>query len=114
MSIVTAGRVTALALSAGTFAFLFINDSWRADNLFLVPDLVLSAALLAAALVPERWAARALPVAFGFSAGVLITSVMSYVVEGRFGFASLLGAVVAVVFAALPFRSRPLVSVPGR
>ncbi|GAB3168729.1 hypothetical protein GCM10027059_32090 [Myceligenerans halotolerans] len=107
MRIITAGRVAALVLSGATFAFLFIHDSWRPDNLFLVPDLILCATLLAAALTPSRWAGRALLFAFGLTAGVLMTSVASYAVDGRLGAASLLGAVAAVVLAALVARSRP-------
>ncbi|MBE1877665.1 hypothetical protein [Myceligenerans pegani] len=107
MRIITTGRVAALALSVATFAFLFIHDSWRPDNLFLVPDLVLCVTLVAAALTPARWASRALLFAFGLTAGVLMTSVASYAVDGRFGGASLLGAVAAVVLAALIARSGP-------
>lgn len=114
MRIITAGRVAALVLSGATFAFLFLHDSWRADNLFLVPDLVLCAALLGAALTPARWAGRALLFAFALSAGVLMTSVAAYVVDGRFGGASLLGAVAAVVLAALMTRTDPAVAAgPG-
>jgi hypothetical protein len=107
MLVVTLGRVAALALSAGTFAFLFINDSWRSDNLFLVPDLILCAALVVAAAMPARWAGTTLLFAFGLTAGVLITSVSSYAIDGRLGFASLLGAATSVVFAAVLARWKP-------
>lgn len=107
MRIITAGRMAALALSGGTFAFLFLHDSWRPDNLFLVPDLVLCATLLAAALTPARWAGRALLFAFGLTAGVLMTSVASYAVDGRLGVASLFGAVAAAILAALMARPGP-------
>jgi hypothetical protein len=113
MRIVTIGRVAALTLSAATFAFLFIHDSWRPDNLFLVPDLILCATLPAAALTPSRWATRALLFAFGLTAGVLMTSVSSYAVDGRFGGASLLGAVAAVALAVLMAWSGPAAA-PGR
>jgi hypothetical protein len=107
MYVVTLGRVAALALSVGTFAFLFINDSWRSDNLFLVPDLILCVVLAVAAAMPARWAGSALLFAFALTAGVLMTSVASYAVDGRLGFASLLGAAVAVVFAAVMARWKP-------
>lgn len=104
MSVITSFRAVALVLSIGTFGFLFVNDSWRADNLFLVPDLVLCALLVVAAALPERWAGGALVLAFGVAAGVLMTSVASDAVSGQVAFASLLGAVVAVVAAAMLAR----------
>lgn len=107
MSIITVGRVVALVLSVSTFAFLFVNDSWRSDNLFLVPDLILCAALVVAAATPARWAGHALLFAFGLTAGVFMTSVTSYAIDGRLGIASLLGAVIAVGFAALLPRALP-------
>ncbi|RZS45056.1 hypothetical protein EV193_101940 [Herbihabitans rhizosphaerae] len=106
MPVVTIGRVSALVLSGGTFAFLFVNNSWRSDNLFLVPDLILCAVLVAAALTPRPRVQRALLFAFGLTAGVLMTSVASYAVDGRLGVASLIGAVLSVVAAALLARSR--------
>ncbi|MGH3877565.1 MAG: hypothetical protein ACRDSK_11085 [Actinophytocola sp.] len=106
-------RVAALALSAGTFVFLFLNDSWRADNLFLVPDLLLCAVLAVAALLPDRPAVPALIYAFGMAAGVLAASVASYAVDGRLGAASLFGAVVAVVMAALLAGRRQGAAVPA-
>ncbi|GAA1868288.1 hypothetical protein [Myceligenerans crystallogenes] len=108
MRTVTAGRVGALVLGVTTFAFLFVHDSWRPENLFLVPDLVLCALLLGAALAPARWAGRALLFAFGIAAGVFLTSVASYAVDGRFGAASALGVVGAVAFAALVARAEPV------
>ncbi|GAB4083544.1 hypothetical protein GCM10028784_01740 [Myceligenerans cantabricum] len=113
MRSITAGRVAALTLSGGTFAFLFINDSWHPDNLFLVPDLVLCAVLAAAALLPSRRARPALLFAFGLTAGVLMTSVSSSAVDGRISAASLLGAVGAVTFAALLARARPAATAPS-
>jgi uncharacterized membrane protein len=101
MTTIVLGRVAAGALSAGTFLFLFINDSWRAENLFLVPDLLLCAVLAVAALLPDGRAVPALVFAFGMAAGVLAASVASYAVDGRLGAASLFGAVVAVVMAAV-------------
>ncbi|MDG4797416.1 hypothetical protein [Micromonospora sp. WMMD1082] len=99
MTVVTLGRVGAVALSAGTFLFLFLNDSWRRDNLFLVPDLILCVLLVVAASLPARHAVPALLFGFGLTAGVLVTSVSSYAVSGRLGLASLVGAVAAVALA---------------
>ncbi|MFF4879592.1 MULTISPECIES: hypothetical protein [unclassified Micromonospora] len=98
------GRITAVAISAGTLAFLVPN--WTADNLFLVPDLLLSATLLAAAALPARHARTALLAAFCFAAGVLITAVASYAVQGRIGIGSLVGAVAAVAMGAAFLRLR--------
>lgn len=99
MRIVDIGRAVAALLSLSTFVFLFLHDSWRADNMFLVPDLILCAFLLAAALLPGRFAVAALPAAFAYTAGVLITSVFSYVVRGEFGLPSLAGVLLATVAA---------------
>jgi len=102
------GRIAAAVLAGSTFVFLFIHDSWRADNLFLVPDLIMCAALAVAAGLPSAIAGRALTVAFALSAGVFMTSVASYAVDGRLGAPSLAGAVAAAAFAVwLASRPRP-------
>lgn len=106
MSLLGFGRTAAVALSVSTFVFLFLHDSWRSDNQFLVPDLILCAGLLVAAGLPERLAVAVLPVAFGFTAGVLAVSVASYAVRDELGLPSLLGAVGAVVMALLLARRR--------
>ncbi|MGP1274494.1 MAG: hypothetical protein ACQRW7_03635 [Caulobacterales bacterium] len=97
-------RLAAIAISVGTFAFLFINNSWRADNLFLVPDLILCALLLVAAILPARHAPAALVFAFGYTAGVLSCSVADYAVRGELGMASLIGALVSGLMACLLLR----------
>ncbi len=99
-------RIVAVAIAVGTFAFLFINNSWRADNLFLVPDLILCALLVLGAALPARHAHGALLFGFGYTAGVLSCSVASYAVAGQLGAASLLGAVTATVMAAILWRQR--------
>ncbi|WP_326552636.1 hypothetical protein [Micromonospora sp. NBC_01813] len=103
-------RITAVLIGLGTFVFLFVGDSWRADNPFLVPDLVLSAALLGAAALPGRIAAAPLLAAHCLAAGVLSVSVATYAVDGRIGIASLLGLLGAVVTATLLIRLRPEMS----
>lgn len=102
----TAARVAAVAVSLGTFGFLFVSDAWRADNLFLVPDLILCVLLVAAAAMRGRMAVPALILALGLAAGVLITSAASYAVDGRLGAGSLAGAVGALVTAVVLVRSR--------
>lgn len=106
MSILGVGRVSAAALSVSTFVFLFLHDSWRSDNQFLVPDLILCAGLLVAAALPPRLATAALPVVLGFAAGVFAVSVASYAVRDELGLPSLLGSVGAVVMALLLARER--------
>lgn len=106
MTTLTIGRIAAVLLSLGTFGFLFPTDSWRADNLFLVPDLILCAALLVAAALPDRVAAPALLAAYCFAGGVLVTAVASYAVDGRIGIGSALGAVGSLVMAAVFLRAR--------
>ncbi|MEU4155778.1 hypothetical protein [Actinoplanes sp. NPDC026670] len=93
--------MTAAVLSLSTFVFLFLHDSWRADNLFLVPDLILCAALLAGAVLPARAALVALPVGLAYTTGVLTASAFSYVARGEIGVPSMVGAVVSAVMAAL-------------
>jgi hypothetical protein len=107
MNLISIGRVVAAGVGLSTFVFLFLHDSWRADNLFLVPDLILCAALLVAAALPSRIAARALLAAYCFSGGVLVTAVASYAVDGGIGIGSLIGATGSLIMAALFLRTRP-------
>ena len=104
MTTLKIARIAAVLTSLGTFAFLFPTDSWRWDNIFLVPDLILCAALLIAAALPDRVAAPALLASFCFSAGVLVTAVAWYTVDGRIGVGSLIGSVTSVVMAAVLLR----------
>ncbi|MCA2217853.1 hypothetical protein [Jidongwangia harbinensis] len=106
MTVLTIGRLGAVAISVTTFGFLFLRDNWRADNLFLVPDLVLCAVLAVAAALPARAAAPALLGAYAFTAGVLATSVSSFAVDGRVGYASLAGLVAATFMTLVLLRGR--------
>ncbi|MBM2618064.1 hypothetical protein JIG36_21135 [Actinoplanes sp. LDG1-06] len=101
MRLVAWGRLVGATLSLSTFVFLFLHDSWRSDNMFLVPDLILIVALAVAAALPERAARMALPVAFAYSGGVLATSAASYAVRDEVGLPSIAGAAVALILAAL-------------
>ncbi|MBE1457283.1 hypothetical protein H4W79_001497 [Nocardiopsis terrae] len=85
MNLLLLARTAAAAIGLVTFVYLLHHDSWRAENLFLVPDLVLCAALAAAALLPARRARAGLLFAFGLGAGVLMTSASSYAVRGEPG-----------------------------
>lgn len=105
MTLLTAARIIAAGLSLITFVFLFLHDSFRSDNLFLVPDLVLCVALLIAAGLPRQVAVPALIGAFGMAVGVFATSVSSYAVDGEFGLPSSLGVATSLVMAALLGRT---------
>jgi len=93
MSPLAFGRAFAVLISLGTFVFLFLHDSWRGDNLFLVPDLILCVLLLAAAALPGRSAVPAISLVLAMCTGVFTASVSSYAVRGELGTASLLGVI---------------------
>ncbi|WP_159037032.1 hypothetical protein [Streptomyces specialis] len=101
---ITFGRIVALVVGVATVAFLFLRDNWRTDNLFLVPDLILSLGLVLAAAAPRQWARTALLLTLGIGAGVLMTSVSAYAVQGEIGLASLAGAVACAVGGLLLIR----------
>ena len=100
----TRARYVAVALSVLTVIGLFINDSLRSDNLFLVPDLLVSGMLLVSASLGRSIAAAALLFAFGLSAGVFTTAAFSYVVRGEFGIGVSIFAAVCVGAAATLLR----------
>ena len=101
-------RVSAIALSVGTFAFLFVNDHWRIDNAFLIPDLIVCALLLCAAAMPAPAVLPALLLAFAATAGVLGTAFSSLAVQGKLGIGALVAALIATVMAGLLLRyARP-------
>jgi hypothetical protein len=104
-------RITAILIGVGTFAFLFISNSWSPDNLFLVPDLIITAALVIAALLPARIARPALLFAFGLAAGVLMTATSWYAIRGQLGLASLIGAVASAAAATVVVVGRPRAAV---
>ena len=97
-------RILAAVIGVATVAFLFILGNVRADNLFLMPDLLFSAVLVVAALLPERHARPALLVGFAVATGVLLTSVSSYNVRGELGTLSLIGLVPCAVMAVVLVR----------
>jgi hypothetical protein len=113
MRLLMVGRAAAAVLSLSTFLFLFLHDSWRADNLFLVPDLVLCAVLIGGAVLPGRAATAVLTVGFAYTAGVLATSSFSYLVRGEIGVPSMIGAVAAATLAALLSGRGPGVARPA-
>ncbi|TKG71730.1 MULTISPECIES: hypothetical protein [Prauserella] len=106
MGLLTSARIVAVAVSVPTFGVLFLNDGFRADNLFLVPDLVLCALLLVGAVLPTRTAQPVLTFGFGFAAGVITTAVFSYVARGALdeGLPTVVVACACVVMATLLAR----------
>ncbi|MFC4004990.1 hypothetical protein ACFS2C_27745 [Prauserella oleivorans] len=96
-------RGVAVAVSVPTFLVLLLGGGVRADNPFLVPDLVLCAGLLVGAVVPGRVAVPLLRIMFGFAAGVITTAVFDYVARGELqdGIATVVAAVACVVMTVL-------------
>ncbi|MGP4019927.1 hypothetical protein [Saccharopolyspora sp. 5N708] len=105
--LVNIGRAVAVVLGLTTFGFLFVHGSWRADNLFLVPDLIICALLVVAAVLPVAAAGPALVFAFGMSAGVFTTATAAYAVRGEVGIATLIGVAVSALMAWLLVAHRP-------
>jgi hypothetical protein len=101
MNIVTVARVVAIALGIITFAFFFIHDNFRLDNLFFVPDMILVALLIVAGLLPQKLAVPALVFVYGMATGIFMTSVSSYAVRGEFGLASFIGVIGSAIMAVL-------------
>lgn len=77
-------RVVALLLVLAMIWYFATSNAIRPDNLFLVPDALLTALLLAAAVVPRSWATPGLTFAFAFAAAVWTTSLSAYAVRGEF------------------------------
>ncbi|WP_196073457.1 hypothetical protein [Nakamurella alba] len=106
-------RVAAVLVAVGTFAFLFLNDSLRSDNAFLVPDLVLCAGLVVGALLPAATARPVLVIGFAFAAGVLGTSAANDIVRDAFSPIALGAALVSLAAGVALVRGRARVAVPA-
>lgn len=104
---ITLARLVAAGTSLVTLVFMFVHDSWRADNVFLAPDLALCGLLLAGAALPAAWVVTALVPAFAVGAGVFGTSVSAYAVDGELGIPSLLGLLGCAAMVVLLARHRP-------
>lgn len=81
---VNISRGVAIIVSLLMIQYFFTSDAVRSDNMFLVPDLLLAFFLLVSGLLPTRIAKPALIYAFGWTGGVLTTSMFGYVVRGEF------------------------------
>jgi ABC-type dipeptide/oligopeptide/nickel transport system permease component len=83
MTVLRTARVVAAILATVMLVFLALTGAIRADNPFMVPDLLLSVLLLVTACLPARWAAPALLFAFGLASGVWTASLSHYAVRGE-------------------------------
>lgn len=97
-------RVVAVALGLITFVFFFIHDTFRLDNIFLIPDVLLCLALVIGGISPQRVAAPVLLASFGGAAGIFGVSVASYAVRGELGAASIIGVVISLVMVVVISR----------
>jgi hypothetical protein len=100
-------RWLAIAIGLLTAVNLPAGGAIRADNMFLVPDLLVAAALLVAALLPRAVRATALLFAFGPAAGVFTVAAFSYVVRGELGLVSVFAA---TCFGAAGLLARHIVA----
>lgn len=97
-------RVAAVALAVITFIFFFIHDTFRLDNIFFIPDVLLCVALVIGGISPRRLAVPVLMASFGAAVGIFSVSVASYAVRGEFGAASFLGVLVSMVMVVVVSR----------
>ncbi|SUD47748.1 Uncharacterised protein [Nocardia otitidiscaviarum] len=110
-----AGRLAAVTVSLPTFLYLFLRNRFHADNLFLLPDLVLCVWLTTAALLPHRHAVPALGFGFAFAAGVIGTAVSSYLTRGAFNvFTALIAALCVAMGLAFAWHRRDRRGTPPR
>ena len=77
-------RVVAILLALVMIWYFVTSNAIRSDNPFLVPDALLTAFLIAAAVVPRPWAAPVFIFAFAWAAAVWTTSLCTYAVRGEF------------------------------
>ncbi|MGK6355750.1 hypothetical protein ACMGDH_11070 [Sphingomonas sp. DT-207] len=90
-------RLLAAGTALGTVIFLFIGDGWRLSNVFLFPDLCVSAALFMSVFLPRNRLYPALLSGFAMGIGVFATATASQLVEGRLG----IGAGIALATSTL-------------
>ncbi|GIG91105.1 hypothetical protein [Plantactinospora endophytica] len=123
------GRVDTVAVARGTAALLTVVMVWyfatsgavRSDNLFLVPDLLVTVFALGSSLLPRRVAVPAMLFAYAWAAAVFTTSLFSYVVRGEFPVDHVFLILPSVVLAVLLGRiaagrvpaTRPAPAVPA-
>ena len=76
-------------------------------ELFVVPDLILAAFLIVAALMPRGFAVRALPAACGFASGVFTVATTRYVLDGEAVNPPLIVMLAVVTISAIILLFRP-------
>lgn len=97
-------RAAALGTATGTIAFLFLGDGWRLSNIFLIPDLIVTLVLAAAAFLPRAQLLPSLLGGFAMGAGVFATASADYLVEGRIGIGAGIALVTCLVSAGFVLR----------
>ena len=102
-AVLRAARLVAAVIGVGTGVNVVTSGMLEqpATNLFLVPDLLVVALLLAAASVPTDRAAPVLLAGLGLATGVFVTAASSYAVRGATGWGVLTFAVITAGTAAL-------------
>lgn len=108
MASVVVGRSVALVTSGLTVAFFFLSDSLTRDNLFLVPDLIICALLIVAALVPGMWAPGALALALALTAGVFVCATAEHIQLGESWAVTAAGTLVTAGMAMYLMFGRPV------
>lgn len=104
MNSFTFSRYIAVFIGVTTLFFLFLHGSFRSDNIFLVPDLILSALLLVAAALPKRIAAVMLLFGFGLAVGVFVTATVSSMIQGQMGIPTLVAAIGSLAISIILMR----------
>ncbi|SEH03060.1 hypothetical protein SAMN05444920_13269 [Nonomuraea solani] len=83
----------------------------RADNAFLVPDLIISGLLIMSAFLPPAHVVRGMILAYGMAAGVFTAAAFSALVRGEPGMVTMVAAAGSLVVAALLVVRQRAVSV---
>ncbi|MEU6712261.1 hypothetical protein ABZ897_12350 [Nonomuraea sp. NPDC046802] len=104
MNIVAVARCVAAIMSLIMAVYLALDGAHRPANLFLWPDVAVAVVLAVAGALPSRYAPAAMLFAFGWSGGVITTSIFSYVVRGEFAWPNLGLVLIAMAMTALLIR----------
>ncbi|MEU0084249.1 hypothetical protein [Streptomyces sp. NPDC006274] len=94
----SAARCVAALIALGTLLNLLVRG---VDAAFVVPDVLVTAALAVAAVLPVRHAVPALVSAFGLASGVFTVAFFAYIARGGFGAGVLVFDLVCVTMTAL-------------
>ena len=83
-------------------------------ELFVVPDLVLSALLVVSSLLPKRWCEPALLAACGFASGVFTVATTRYILDGQAVNPPLVVMLAVVVFSMIALFAHSVRCTPKR